>query len=167
MSSGHGLNSRINLDGVVTHRVVTERGSGAYTQIFRNGFVESVRVFQNNSDNGNLVLPSTAYEREIIDYLRELKRTFLALDIAGPIILLYSLLNVKGARLVVANSIWMYEGTGIFYRNQILLPDVLIEDITADEGAVLKPLFDLVWNSAGYKESLNYDQRTGIWMGVQ
>ena len=167
MSSGHGLNSRINLDGVVTHRVVTERGSGAYTQIFRNGFVESVRVFQNNSDNGNLVLPSTAYEREIIDYLRELKRTFLALDIAGPIILLYSLLNVKGARLGVANSIWMDEGTGIFDRNQILLPDVLIEDITADEGAVLKPLFDLVWNSAGYKESLNYDQRTGIWMGVQ
>jgi hypothetical protein len=167
MSSMHGLSSRINLDGVVTHRVITENGSGSYTQIFRNGFVESVRVFPRSVESGSLILPSTAYEREIIDYLRELKRTFAALEINGPIILLYSLLNVKGAQLGVANSFWLDEGTGIFDRNQILLPDVFIENVSVDEGVYLRPLFNLVWNSAGYKESLNYDQRTGIWSGIQ
>jgi hypothetical protein len=167
MSSMHGLSSRINLDGVVTHRVITENGSGSYTQIFRNGFFESVRVFPRNVESGSLILPSTAYEREIIDYLRELKRTFAALEINGPIILLYSLLNVKGAQLGVANSFWLDEGTGIFDRNQILLPDVFIENVSVDEGVYLRPLFNLVWNSAGYKESLNYDQRTGIWSGMQ
>ena len=167
MSSMHGINSRINLDGVVMHRVVTERGSGAYTQIFRNGFVEAVRVFPKNVENGNLVLPSTAYEREIIDYLRDLKRIFQALEVDGPIILLYSLLNVKGAQLGVANTFLLDEGTGVFDRNQILLPDVLIEDLSADEGSVLRPLFNLVWNSAGYSGSLNYDQQTGIWLGRQ
>ena len=167
MSSMHGINSRINLDGVVMHRVVTERGSGAYTQIFRNGFVEAVRVFPKNVESGNLILPSTSYEREIIDYLRELKRIFVALDIDGPIICLYSLLNVKGAQLGVANSYFTDEGTGFFDRNQILLPDVLIEDLSADEGNALRPLFNLVWNSAGYRESLNYDQHSGIWVGRQ
>ncbi len=165
MSTMHGINSRINLDGVVMHRVVTERGSGAYTQIFRSGFVEAVRVFPKNVESLNSILPSTAYEREIITFLRDIKRVFLALEIDGPIILLYSLLNVKNAQLGVANSHYLDEGEGVFDRNQILLPDVLVEDLSADEGSVLRPLFDLVWNAAGYRGSLNYDQQSGIWIG--
>ncbi|MEI8103252.1 MAG: ATP-binding protein [Chlorobium sp.] len=163
MSSMHGLNSRINLDGVVKHRVLTEKGSGAYTQFFRNGYVEAVRVFQKNIESGQFLLPSTLYEKEAISFLSELKRSFAALEVEGPIVILYTLLNVKGATLGVANAHWLDEGPGIFDRQQILLPDVLVENLETDEGAILRPVFDLVWNAAGYKQSLNYDKQTGIW----
>lgn len=163
MSSEFGLNSRINVDGVVFHRTLTDRGSGSYTQIFRNGFVESVRVFQKNIEVKKAVLPSVKFEKEIIDFLRELKRVYAELTIEGPIVLLYSLLNVKGAQLGVANSAWLDEGEGVFDRNQILLPDLIIDDDQTDEGVALRPLFNMVWNAAGYRTSLNYDPKLGIW----
>ena len=163
MSSMHGSNSRINIDGVVRHRVITERGSGAYTQIFRSGFVEAVRVFSKNVDSRKLVMPSVVYEKEIIGFLSELKRTLTEMEVASPFAILYSLLNVKGVELAVANSHWLDEGPGIFDRQQIILSDVLVENLDADIGAVLRPLFDLVWNAAGYRQSLNYDKQTGIW----
>lgn len=167
MSSGYGVSSRINIDGVIFHRAVTDRGTGAYTQLFRNGFVESVRVFQKSNETTRTVLPSVKYESEIMDFLRELKRAYASLEIEGPLVLLYSLLNVKGAQLGVSNSELLDEGNGIFDRNQILLPDVILEESTQDEGEALRPLFNMVWNAAGYRGSLNYDTNTGIWIARQ
>lgn len=164
MSQNFGLSSKINIDGVVAHRVINPQGSGAYTQLFRNGMIESVRVFPPRSDTGAMVLPSTLYEREIIEFIKEIKRVLTELDIAGPIIILYSLLNVKNVQLGVSNLYLLDEGNGKFDRDQILVPDMIIEDFSIDEGIALKSLFDLVWNAAGFRESLNYDKNTGIWV---
>ena len=78
--------------------------------------------------------------------------------------ILYSLLNVKNVQLGVSNNYLLDEGTGIFDRDQILLPDIVIEDMAIDEGMALRPLFDLVWNAAGFRQSLNYDQHSGVWV---
>ena len=164
MSQNLGLSSKINIDGVVAHRVINPQGSGAYTQLFRNGMIESVRVFPPRSDTGELVLPSTSYEREIIEFLKGIKKVLTELDISGPMIILYSLLNVKNVQLGVSNNYLLDEGTGIFDRDQILLPDIVIEDMAIDEGMALRPLFDLVWNAAGFRQSLNYDQHSGVWV---
>ncbi len=164
MSQDLGLSTKINIDGVVAHRVINPQGSGAYTQLFRNGMIESVRVFPLRPEIGRLVLPSTAYEREIILFFKGLKGVLKELDIEGPIIFLYSLLKAKGVELGVANRYLLDEGVGIFDRDQIFLPDLVIEDLSSDEGAVLKPLFDLVWNAAGFRESLNYERNTGMWV---
>ena len=47
-------------------------------------------------------------------------------------------------------------------RNDLLIPDVLIENFDNDLIQKLKPLFDIVWNSCGYPRSLNYDNE-GNW----
>jgi hypothetical protein len=166
MSQNLGLSFKINVDGMVVHRALTERGSGAYTQIFRNGFIEAVRVFPStNPDTGRLTVPSTLYEREIIDFIKQLKVILGELGLAGSFVLLYSLLNALKGELGVSNTFFLDEGQGIFDRSQILLPDLLIENITLDEGKALMPIFDLVWNAAGFRESRNYDRTTGIWCG--
>ena len=44
----------------------------------------------------------------------------------------------------------------------LILPDVLIEDYDCDVPAALRPVFDALWNAAGYERSLNYDEN-GCW----
>ena len=124
-------------------------------------------MFQANPDSGNLTLPSVSYERDLIDFMKQLKQNVLArLDIDGPFVLLYTLLNAKSAQLGVNDIFALDEGLGNFDRQQIILPDFLVEDPSIDEGQMLRPIFDLVWNAAGFRQSQNYDENSGIWCGT-
>ncbi|CAN0438508.1 unnamed protein product, partial [Phaeothamnion confervicola] len=49
----------------------------------------------------------------------------------------------------------------LFDRRSVLIPDVLAAADVKEEVA-LKPVFDLVWQSAGYAGSANYDE-SGAW----
>jgi hypothetical protein len=42
-------------------------------------------------------------------------------------------------------------------RDLVLLPDILVEDVSRHAAAMLKPLFDAVWQSDGHSQSCNLD----------
>jgi hypothetical protein len=56
----------------------------------------------------------------------------------------------------------MGRGDSTIDRDMLLLPDVLIETYTPDMPTLLRPLFDAVWNAAGWERSINYDEK-GKW----
>ena len=46
----------------------------------------------------------------------------------------------------------------------VALPECMVETIDADLPALLKPIFDMIWNAFGYLQSLKYNQQ-GQWIG--
>jgi hypothetical protein len=49
-------------------------------------------------------------------------------------------------------------------RDVLLLPEVLLDSYEVDFAAVMRPVFDAVWNAAGWQYSVNYDD-DGRWRG--
>ena len=155
---------RYNLDGLL---VYDERGgnlSGAYTQVFRNGIIESVstRLFGSGSDVDDYI-PSETFEIELIKALKSCISLYQKLSLNPPFVLLVSLTGVKGYKLAVSQSLdrWR-QHTHKIDRDLLFLPEVLIENLTADSVTILRPVFDAVWNSAGWMKSYGYDD-AGEW----
>ncbi|MHB8549297.1 MAG: AlbA family DNA-binding domain-containing protein, partial [Thermoplasmataceae archaeon] len=91
-SQNLGLVSRMNLDGAVIHRPVTDRGCGSYTILFRDGTVEAVTVFPVHDGAG--VIPSHKYEQDLVTFFRKMEDELHRLLLGPPYAVLYSLLRV-------------------------------------------------------------------------
>jgi hypothetical protein len=151
---------RFNFDGVYTYI----QPSGAplatsYLQLFRSGGIESVDVpiLQRNQR-----IPSEAFEERLLQSLPRYFEALRALTIEPPIFVMLSLVGVSGFRMGVSPGVEVEEESGID-RENLLCPEVLIEDFRCDIAAQMKLAFDSVWNAAGYPESLNYQGNK--WVG--
>lgn len=155
---------RLNVDGVLHSRNITAEGCGAYTQLFREGSIEAVRVFTSQLDNGRYNVASAAYETEMVQFLDRLKPELEFMGAGAPLVLLYSLIHADKAELGIDTwgRMGLDESQGKFDRAVILLPDIMAQDLTQPSPKILKPLFDLVWNAAGIQQSWNFDA-SGNW----
>ena len=159
ISRGKGGLWKINLDGVLNCRSITPQGCGVYTQVLRDGIIEAVRVFDSNHANKRVHIDSTEFEKEIIEFFEKLKPELEYLDYDLPIILMYSLLKAHNSILYLCDG-WKYqleEYQGKFDRAIINLPEMVVEDLALPTHKLLKPIFDLIWNAAGFTGSKNYD----------
>lgn len=158
-----GWSHRVNLDGVVTF--TGPRGdaqqSNAYCQVFRSGRVEAVSARIVHARDTQRMVGSVWYEeaaiRSIGSYLKGLKE----LGVQLPIVVLMTISGAKGAWLAVSQRL-MGRSDNTIDRDVLILPDVLVETYGADVATLLRPVFDAVWNSAGWERSFNYDDH-GKW----
>ena len=66
-----GFHSRHNLDGFLTYSGGREEKSHSYVQLFRNGVIEAVEglLLEPYHKGERLIIPSVAYEKELISSL--------------------------------------------------------------------------------------------------
>lgn len=147
-----GWDHRLNLDGHLNFNG-GERAGGiyTYTQFFRNGVVESVLAgIARESDGEVKLLDAPYYEYHLTQRYRTLAR-FLdglkQLEFDAPIWCFLSLVGVKGT-MMPSDSYFSDERREIDC-DVLLLPEAVINDVTATPVAVLRPLFDLAWNASG------------------
>jgi len=108
-------------------------------------------------------IPSIAFEENLVGAYESYVGILRELGVPTPVAVCLSLLEVKGYRMGVSNEYYPFsEELGPIDRNDLLLPDAVVEDLSLDAGTVLRPLFDLIWNAAGWERSLNYDEN-GRW----
>ena len=69
-----------------------------------------------------------------------------------------SLVNIEGYALAVRGG-----NSNPFRQSQVLVPAQTIEQYEFDPIAVMLPIFNRIWNTVGYKESLNFKE--GKWVG--
>ena len=165
LSASYPSFHRLNIDGIFSARNVTENGCGAYTQLYRNGYIEAVRVFTTLLPERNFYnIASRAYEEEIIEFYQKLLPEFETMGASPPVVFFLSILKAKSATLGInlSERVYLDGDQGFFDRNTILIPDLLISDFTHPAEQVLKPAFDLVWNAAGITHSWNFD-KNGNW----
>ena len=158
-----GSLARLNMDGALMVRNTTPKGeTHGYSQFFRNGFFEATYVLARRQDPDRAILPSLAYEQHLIKLLAGFRVELRHLEIDEACAVMLSLIGANEVKLGVQNE-WGFadDHQTLFDRNTIVLPDVVARADLAPELA-LKPVFDLVWQAAGFKGSQNYNA-TGQW----
>ncbi|MFH0801324.1 MAG: ATP-binding protein [bacterium] len=159
-----GYLKRINIDGVLTFDGCSgQHGvSSTYCQVYRKGIIEAVYggIVQHKSH-----IDGIAYEVELGDSVHRYLGALQKLGVPCPIIILVSITEVLGVRMLINNSL---DNSAKIDRDIIVLPDVVLESYPASRGEVtklLKPIFDSVWNACGRESSLNFDEY-GNWRYV-
>lgn len=155
-----------NLDGL---HVVSSLGEGAAwpstAQVFRNGNVEMVfarMLFERSEDQPR----SLAYVviSEMAERVPLAVRTLVARGVAGPFVLMVSVLGVKNSTMaretrrfpsVVSNR----------SHDDLLLPSIILDDLTFGAGwqAKLRPMLDAWWNAYGLPSCSDYFDAAGNW----
>ncbi len=161
---------RFNIDGFVCssrvgYNATTDFG---YTQVFRNGIVETVDTSllminawnrkQINSSADPESLSGERYERKLVVAVKRYLELQKFLGSNSPFFVMVSFIGVKGYKIALQRSInHIVEYTSEIDRNNLTISEVMIEDFDVNVADSLRPIFDAVWNAAGSDSSPNYD----------
>jgi hypothetical protein len=160
--SSNGWNNRLNLDGYLNFTGGGGQPSNAYTQLYRNGIVEAVYVYTTLDGNPSKSLLSVHYEQIILRWLAEYLKKFQNLNIEPPIYVFLTLIGVANSVLALPRGRDFRNPIPTVDRDELILPEIMIEEYGIDPAASMKPLFDMVWNAYGLRSSYNYDDQ-GNW----
>lgn len=167
--SSNSWDKRINLDGVV---VAGNFNSNviSYTQVFRNGCIEAVICLSWRDDDKDY---SVRYkEEQIIKALLDFIEFYKDLGIELPIYVFLTLTNVKDYKFHLDDdfsNIYQVryrmrgEEKPVIDRNNLIIPEITISSYESSPTEILRPAFDLIWNSVGFARDFNYDDN-GEWI---
>jgi len=154
---------RYNLDGLLNHaQWANDRPDAAYFQVFRNGVVEGVDASILNMDRFPKQILSIHFEQILCHALSVHLQTQKTLGVDLPIFVMVSLLGVKDYKMVYVGQWPQGQLNYSIDRPNLVLPEVMIDSFDCDPAEVMKPIFDTVWNAAGWKGSMHYDT-AGKW----
>jgi hypothetical protein len=157
-----GWSNRVNFDGLVSFFDDRERGTvWSYAQLFRNGIIEAVDVKLLSPHDDKKEIPSVYFERKIVCALENYIYVLGKLGVDLPIWVALSLLGVKGYQMVGTPDLLRYR-TYPIDRDELIIPEVQVEQEQVSGERILKPAFDAIWNACGYERSFNYDEN-GNW----
>ena len=149
-----------NYDGwFAVSKLENENNYTSYIQLFRNAVWEEVVTFlvkreyklMNNSFEENII-------KSCIEYLSFYEKSM----VSPPLFIMISLLNVKDFK------IHDYEVNG-FDRNDLILPEIIIENTSQDLHESLRLAFEMIWQAGGHRSSPNYryDEEKKKWMYLE
>lgn len=154
--------TRYNIDGFLTYTQYHTGEIVAYSQLFRNGIIETVNETLFTIDESSHRIPGEKFEIEIIKHSKQTLSFQNQLGFEPPIYVFITLVNVAGLTIGLKwNSEYKYipEINKKFDRYSLHIPEVEIQSFdNLDLSRTLKPAFDTIWNAAGFPCSQNYDQ---------
>ena len=160
-----GWNHRYNLDGFLTYSGGREETSHSYVQLFKNGIIEAVEglLLEPHHREGKLLIPSIAYEKELIKSLPDYLSVLKTLNVELPAFIFLTLVGVRGYSMAVGRTGFWIDEVHTIDRGILLLPEIVIESYDIIAKDILRPCFDSIWNACGFPRSLNYDD-AGKWV---
>jgi schlafen family protein len=158
-----GCSGRPNFDGFLTFYSPKPNPPRytSYLQVFRNGAIETVDVLMlsgSRMPSGLGVarsIPSVALEVRVIEALQRYVRLEREIGVEPPVFVALTLLGAKGYAVYVPPERMTLAPVPID-RDALVIPAALVEDFGTTPDVMLKPVFDAVWNAAGYPESIHY-----------
>lgn len=168
-----GWSHRYNLDGFLTFDGVLAaaprgwaRAPQSYLQVFRDGCMEAVETGLVWEPEGQRRFSASHLQDTLLTNLPCYLRALEHLGVQPPVAILLSLLGVAGCTLAVTDQLSRYpayRAGHVVDRDVLLLPEALVESYDSDLAAALRPVFDAVWNAAGWPYCMHYDAKTGAW----
>jgi len=153
-----GWNHRINFDGFIIYSGDSRTLSYTYTQLYKNGIIEAVNSsLLDSSFSGKKVIPSVAFEQELVETLNQYLTFLNGLNIQCPIFVFLTLIGVKDYCMAVDTSKYWSPNTYPIERDILITPEVVAESFDIDASNLIKPCFDAIWNACGWQQSLNYN----------
>lgn len=163
VASAGGWDHRFNLDGFVTFSGPAKpEKQRAYSQVFRDGSIEGVSAGYRFEGKKNDEIFALGIERDVTAGLDSYFR-FLKTANDGPVSVMVTLVGVGGARIQMSSGYSdPWESNVTIDRDLLVLPDVVITDLSSDPRSVLRSTFDALWQSSGWERSFGYDN-AGNW----
>ena len=142
-----------NYDGYFLYDYTPDSKMYSYTQIFRNGSIETAHFYLYNRPNEKLIFGVQMEEeirKAILNYIENLQLN----NISYPYFISISLINTKGFSIRCKTSDYRFIGNDFYeiFEEDLLLPTVFIEN----KNDLVKKLilcFEIFWNSNGYSQS--------------
>jgi len=161
----HSWNYRYNLEGLVTYSGAREEKSDSYVLLYRNGIIEAVEGSMLEPDyREQLSIPSIAFERILMGFLKRSLSIQKFLQIELPISIFLTLIGVKDY-FMETDKIGRFNGQEID-RDVLFVPEVLLYNFDVDPKKAMRPCFDSVWNACGYSRCLDYNVK-GEWISSE
>jgi hypothetical protein len=157
-----GCEFGFNVDGYWTKSGSDNRAG--YLQVFRNGIVETAAAdIRTALPNADLYILAENFEDKIAEKVNDCLLSLQRADVPLPAYVMLAGTRMRGT-YVIKGLPAPIEVKALPLRNRFELPPTIIEDYSTidDYRQALKPLFDAVWNAAGYESSQSYDQ-DGKW----
>lgn len=157
---------RYNFDGYLTCTPVDVMDrTKSYLQIYSNGIFEAVEAFtlrvQPENQQGILVLQ---VEKDLIKSLGDYFKWQVRLNVVPPVAVMLSLLNVYEYSVVDSRRLDPAFSGNKIERQDLLVPEVIIESFDENPDKVLQNIFDSIWNASGWPRDMLYDDE-GNWLG--
>jgi hypothetical protein len=160
-----GLRYRFNFDGFLTYSPPSlGNQASAYVQVFRNGCIEAVEasLLDNRDQQGSAYIHGYRLESYVLQALSRYLSVQRALGLAPPVVIMLSLMGLSGHYLVTRQSS-RDERMYPIDRKDLLLPEILVEDLDSEPTRLMQPVFDAVWNAAGWARCKDYSD-DGRWI---
>ena len=156
---------RINFDGLLMYALMSiavdkKSVPYSYVQYFTNGIIEAVdSLIVEKQENG--VIHGDTLFGALLNGLGRYLSVQKTLGVEPPFCVMVTLIGVSGSRLFAKSS---YSGC-LIDRKILQMPEVVVENFDCDcePATVMRPIFDAIWNAAGFPRSLNYDEQ-GKWI---
>ncbi len=154
-----GWSHRINLDGAVVYSTDTNNDMMTYTQFYGDGKIEALDNFtlSASAERGSNILPMGGIEGLTMSYVAKMLQLLATFEFQPPFYVFVSLVGIEGFTVSKPEG-FISSDTELITQKELLLPEVVIENISDDLSQKFKPIFDMIWNSAGVSRSLNYDE---------
>lgn len=146
-----------NLDGPVITAGGPSDGLHGYCQVFRDGSIESVAGAIGGHPKSDPILHIPAMEMWVMDALKQYLSASAEAGVEPPFWVMLTFLGVKGFYAPV-----MHRNPQPIDRDVLRLPEVLYNDRTAKLEAIVRPMFDALWQAAGLEGSPNFGDN-GLW----
>ena len=147
---------KYNLDGYLSY--LTPMGSKeawTYMQAFSNGVLEYVDAHSLNMGENGLheSFWHVGHELKIANAIRRGLDLQRLLGVEPPVVVILTLLGVRDYNVLTRDHI----PGQLFSRDTLNIPEVLLEDFNMSLDDITRPLYDPIWNEAGFRRCLNYD----------
>jgi hypothetical protein len=157
------LNPKFNFEGLLTTGKDDNQKIISYLQLYRNGIVESVDTSIFTVIANRSCIDPTPFTKGIIEATKRFFNIQNLLETEPPYFLILTLLGTRGFSLPSSDGC-----SGVYHnfidRNDLVIQELVVDDLSLPPETLLRPAFDAVWNSAGLAQSPFYDSE-GNWTG--
>jgi len=154
---GTGSNGHLyNLDGIYCFDDLP--ACNAYTQVFRNGIIETASRRLLTQPQGRKLIPCGAVPRDVLQYVKSAIAFYQRVNVPPPLVAVMSLIGVAGYEFATSTEMGVGYYTHRADRDDLLLPEVLVQNFTTAPVDVCRPMFDALFNAAGFPKWPEYEQ---------
>jgi hypothetical protein len=153
----------VNLDGFVSQADRNLSGLRTYAQFFRNGAIESVAELR-YADDSSSCFTGRDMGTLIVSGIRQYFEVLKSFNAGLPAYVFLSLCNATGIKYRYPISGYSWKETSMFGKEIAALPEIRVDDFNIDVPLVLRPIFNMLWNTFGFEACDLYGGK-GEWLG--
>ena len=158
LSDWGGGSSSFNYEGLAVYHGRGLEALGGYVQVHRTGALTAYRTARVTIDDRKII-PSSTVEAFIREAVTTLTNFALLCGVRGSAVLHIGLTRLRGYEFG-AGERYGFDRTEVMDLQELSLPEIWIDDLEqlpAAPDELLRPGFDLIWQSYGWAECVHYD----------